>query len=130
LGIIGTGLLSVPVLAGSAAYALGEARGWPVGLSRNPSQAKAFYTTIAAAMIVGALANVFKVSPLKALVWAAALNAVVAAPVMILTIRLGTSAKVMGKFKIARGWSVLGWLATGLMAAASIAFLISLFVGA
>src|SRR5471032_2804300 len=69
LGIFGTGLLSVPVLAGSAAYALGEARRWPVGLSRRPLQAKAFYGAIAMATLIGAVANVFALNPVKALVW-------------------------------------------------------------
>jgi NRAMP (natural resistance-associated macrophage protein)-like metal ion transporter len=125
LGILGTGLLAVPVLAGSAAYALGEARQWPVGLSRRPAEAKAFYGTIAAATAVGAVANVLHVSPLKALVWSAALNAIVAAPVMVLVMRLGMSRKVMGQFRVRGAWLALGWCATGLMAIASAAFLIS-----
>jgi NRAMP (natural resistance-associated macrophage protein)-like metal ion transporter len=126
LGIIGTGLLAVPVLAGSAAYALGEARRWPVGLSRLPSEAKAFYATIAAATAVGALANVLHISPLKALVWSAALNAIVAGPVMVLVMRLGASKKLMGQFRVSGAWLALGWCATALMAIASLAFLISL----
>jgi NRAMP (natural resistance-associated macrophage protein)-like metal ion transporter len=126
LGIVGTGLLAVPVLAGSAAYALGEARRWPVGLSRNPSEAKAFYATIAAATAVGAVANALGISPLKALVWAAALNALVAAPIMILVMRLASSRKVMGSFRIGGWWLVLGWCATGVMALASLAYLLSL----
>ena len=126
LGIVGTGLLAVPVLAGSAAYALGEARQWPVGLSRLPSEAKAFYATIAAATALGALANVLHISPLKALVWSAALNAVVAGPVMVLVMRLAASRRVMGQFRITGAWFVLGWCATGVMVIASLAFLISL----
>ncbi|HEX3837648.1 MAG TPA: divalent metal cation transporter [Steroidobacteraceae bacterium] len=126
LGIIGTGLLAVPVLAGSAAYALGEARRWPVGLSRNPSAAKAFYATIAAATAIGAFANVLHISPLKALVWSAALNAIAAGPVMVLVMRLGASRKLMGQFRVRGAWLALGWCATGLMAIASLAFLISL----
>jgi NRAMP (natural resistance-associated macrophage protein)-like metal ion transporter len=126
LGIIGTGLLAVPVLAGSAAYALGEARRWPVGLSRNPSAAKAFYATIAIATAVGAFANVLHISPIKALVWSAALNAVAAGPVMVLVMRLGSSRKLMGQFTVRGSWLALGWCATGLMAIASLAFLASL----
>jgi NRAMP (natural resistance-associated macrophage protein)-like metal ion transporter len=126
LGIIGTGILSVPVLAGSAAYALGEARGWPVGLSRQPHQAKAFYATIGAATLIGALANVFSISPVKALVWSAVLNAIVAVPVMVLIMRMATSTKVMGKFKIA-GWAGgVGWFAVAVMGIASVIFLVSL----
>jgi len=130
IGIIGTGLLSVPVLAGSAAYALGESRGWRVGLSSTPSQAKWFYLTILAATLAGALSNVFKISPIKALVWSAALNAIVAAPMMVLIMRLATSRQVMGQFTIGRAWTGLGWLGTGIMALASTAFLLSLLFGA
>jgi NRAMP (natural resistance-associated macrophage protein)-like metal ion transporter len=126
LGIIGTGLLSVPVLAGSAAYALGEAQGWPTGLSKQPGQAKAFYTAIATATLVGAAANVLRISPIKALIWAAALNAVVAVPVMFLVMRIATNKKIMGQFRIERPWVMLGWLATGVMTVASVAFLLSL----
>lgn len=128
LGIIGTGLLSVPVLAGSAAYALGEARRWPVGLSRQPKQAKAFYGTIAVATVFGAVANVLKVSPIKALVWAAVLNAVAAVPIMVLLMQMGSNRAVMGQFTIARRSRVVGWLATLVMGAASLGFIISLCV--
>jgi Mn2+/Fe2+ NRAMP family transporter len=128
LGIIGTGLLSVPVLAGSAAYALGEAQSWPTGLSKKPEQAKAFYAAIAAATLVGAAANVLNISPIRALIWAAALNAVIAGPVMFLIMKMATNKKIMGPFRIERPWVVLGWLATGVMAVASVAFLLSLAV--
>ncbi len=126
LGIIGTGLLSVPVLAGSAAYALGEARGWPVGLAQQPTQAKAFYATIAAATVLGALANLLEVSPIKALIWSAVLNALAAAPIMVLIMQMGANTSVMGKFTISRRSRTLGWLATGVMGAASAGFLVSL----
>ncbi len=126
LGIVGTGLLAVPVLAGSAAYALGEARQWPVGLSKQPTHAKSFYAAIAAATLVGAAANILKISPVKALIWSAALNAVVAVPVMCLIMRIAASKKIMGEFIVTGAWVILGWMATGLMAIASLAFLISL----
>jgi Mn2+/Fe2+ NRAMP family transporter len=129
LGIIGTGLLSVPVLAGSAAYALGEARHWPVGLSRQPKQAKAFYGTIAAATLVGAVANILKVSPMKALVWSAVLNAIVAAPIMVLLMQMATNVSIVGKFTISRRSRVVGWIATLIMGAASLGFIISLIFG-
>jgi Mn2+/Fe2+ NRAMP family transporter len=126
LGIVGTGLLSVPVLAGSAAYALGEARRWPVGLSRQPKQAKAFYAAIAVATLAGAIANVLKVSPIKALVWAAVLNALVAVPIMVLLMRIATNSSIMGKFTISLRSRLIGWVATAIMAAASFGFLLSL----
>jgi Mn2+/Fe2+ NRAMP family transporter len=129
IGIIGTGLLSVPVLAGSAAYALGEARRWPVGLSRQPKQAKAFYGTIAVATLIGAVANMLKVSPMKALVWSAVLNAIVAVPIMMLLMRISTNSSVMGEFTISRRSRVLGWLATSVMGIASLGFIIALILG-
>jgi NRAMP (natural resistance-associated macrophage protein)-like metal ion transporter len=127
LGIVGTGLLSVPVLAGSAAYALGEARHWPVGLSRHPSQAKAFYGTIMAATLVGAIANIASISPVKALVWSAVLNALTAVPVMVLLMLIGCSRTIMGEFTISLRSRIGGWLATAVMAFASLAFIVSLF---
>ena len=125
IGIIGTGLLSIPVLAGSAAYALGEARGWPVGLARKPLQAKAFYGAIAVATLLGAAANFFQLNPVKALVWTAVLNGIVAVPVMALLMLLTTSAVIMGQFKISRLWMVTGWIGTGVMGVASGAFIVA-----
>ena len=83
LSVIGTGLLAVPVLAGSLAYALGEARDWPVGFSRRWQDAKAFYATVGLAMLVGIILNYTHIDPIKALFWSAVLNGVVAAPVMV-----------------------------------------------
>jgi NRAMP (natural resistance-associated macrophage protein)-like metal ion transporter len=127
LGIVGTGLLAVPVLAGSAAYALGEARHWPVGLSRQPQQAKAFYATIAIATLLGALANLLHISPIKALVWSAVLNALTAVPIMVLLIKIGCNKQIMGNFVISRRSRWIGWLATAVMALASAGFIVSLF---
>jgi Mn2+/Fe2+ NRAMP family transporter len=124
LGITGTGLLSIPVLAGSAAYALGEARNWPVGLARKPLQAKAFYTAITFATVLGAGANIFALNPVKALIWAAVLNGIVAVPVMVLLMLMGSSEKIMGQFRISPLWRIVGWLATGIMAVASLSFII------
>lgn len=125
IGIIGTGLLSVPVLAASGAYALGEARRWNVGLSRKPLQAKAFYSTIGLATLLGAVANVVHVDPMRALVWAAVLNGLVAVPVMVMVMLLGARADVMGKFRISLRLRAFGWTATVAMAAASAVFLYS-----
>jgi NRAMP (natural resistance-associated macrophage protein)-like metal ion transporter len=123
VGVIGTGLLSVPVLAGSAAYALGEARRWPVGLSRAPLEAKAFYTSIALATLLGALANLLHINPIKALLWAAVLNGIVSVPVMAMVMLLGSRADVMGRFRISMRLKLTGWTATIVMAAASVIFL-------
>lgn len=129
LGIIGTGLLSIPVLAGSAAYAMGEAQGWEVGLAKQPLQAKAFYGAIIAATVLGAAANFFELNPVKALVWSAVINGAVAVPVMALLLMMSSKASIMGKFTISNTWKVLGWAATGLMAAATLAFGISTALG-
>jgi NRAMP (natural resistance-associated macrophage protein)-like metal ion transporter len=123
LGIIGTGLLSVPVLAGSAAYALGEARRWPVGLARQPSHAKAFYSAIAVATLLGAGANLTALNPVKALVWAAVINGIVAVPVMALLMLIATRVDVLGEFKISGAWTILGWMATAIMGVSALAFL-------
>jgi Mn2+/Fe2+ NRAMP family transporter len=125
LGIVGTGLLSVPVLAGSAAYALGEARRWPVGFSREWGQAKAFYVSIAFATLLGALAKLLRIGPIKALLWAAVLNGVVSVPVMVMVMLLGARADVMGKLRISMRLKVTGWIATTVMAGASVVFLCS-----
>ena len=123
IGIIGTGLLSVPVLAASGAYALGEARRWNVGLSRAPRHAKAFYATIALATLLGAAANVAHINPMKSLVWAAVLNGLVAVPVMVMVMLLGSRTDVMGEFSISTRLKVFGWIATAVMAAAATVFL-------
>lgn len=125
LGIVGSGLLSVPVLAGSAAYALGEARRWPVGLTRKPLQAKAFYGTITTATLVGALANFAAIRPMKALVWAAVINGIVAVPVMGLLMRMAADRRIMGQFTVSRSWLALGWFATAIMAIAGTGWAVS-----
>ncbi|MBV9995710.1 MAG: divalent metal cation transporter [Caulobacteraceae bacterium] len=120
LGIIGTGLLAAPVLAGSAAYALGEAFGWPVGLSRKPRRAKAFYGVLAALMTAGALLNFTPIDPIKALFWSAVINGVVAAPVMAMMMLLATRKKVMKEFTLPAPLQIAGWAATLVMAAAAV----------
>jgi NRAMP (natural resistance-associated macrophage protein)-like metal ion transporter len=121
LGVIGTGLLSVPVLAGSAAYALGEARKWPTGLSRQPMEAKAFYAVICVATIVGMIMNFTPVDPIRALYWSAVINGVVAVPVMAIMMWLAATPKVMGEFAVT-GWvKTLGWVATWVMTFAVVA---------
>ncbi len=82
LGIVGTGLFAVPVLAGSAAYAVGEALHWKVGLGRLPHEAKAFYGLIAIATLIGIAINLVHIDPIKALYWTAVINGIVAAPLM------------------------------------------------
>jgi NRAMP (natural resistance-associated macrophage protein)-like metal ion transporter len=121
LGIIGIGLLAVPVLAGSAAYALGEALGWPTGLSRLPRDAKAFYGTIAAATLIGIIINFVGIDPIKALFWSAVLNGIVAVPLMAVIMVMAMQPRVMGPFILPRSLWAMGWLTTGVMAVAVVA---------
>jgi NRAMP (natural resistance-associated macrophage protein)-like metal ion transporter len=120
LGIVGTGLLAVPVLAGSAAYALGEARKWPSGLARKPMEAKAFYATIVVATLMGILMVFSPLDPIKALFWSAVINGVVAVPVMAMMMFITANKKIMGRFKVTGALRAIGWLATAVMAAAAI----------
>jgi len=129
LGIVGTGLLAVPVLAGSAAYAVGEAFGWHVGLSRKFNRAQAFYATIAVSMLVGAVLNFTPIDPIKALFWSAVINGVVSVPVMVMMMLLGANKAVMGEFTLTRGLKSVGWLATGVMAVAVGAMFVSMAMG-
>jgi NRAMP (natural resistance-associated macrophage protein)-like metal ion transporter len=125
IGIIGTGLLALPVLAGSSAYAVGETLGWHVGLSRKPQRAKAFYATIAVATLLGVLLNNSPIDPIKALFWSAVINGVVAVPVMALMMHLSSHKQAMGDFKLGRGLQIVGWLATAVMAAAAIGLFVT-----
>lgn len=128
LGIIGTGLLAVPVLAGSASYALGEARRWPTGLARRPLEAKAFYAAIVAATLAGIGINVSPIDPIKALFWSAVINGVVAAPVMAMMVLIASNGKIMGKFTIRRGRRIIAWFATLVMAVAAVSMAITSMV--
>ena len=124
LGIIGTGLLALPVLAGSAAYAIGELRGWPVGLERKPEGARAFYAVIAAGMGIGLCIIFLPIDPIKALVWSAVLNGIIAVPLMAATMRVASSRRLLGPFVAPRWQRLLGWTATAAMAAAALALLL------
>jgi len=119
LGIVGTGLLAVPVLAGSAAYALGEARKWPTGLAREPLEAKAFYVTIVLATFAGVAINFSPLDPMRALFFSAVINGVVAVPVLAMVMLITSNRAIMGRFTIDGSRRILGWLATAIMAAAA-----------
>jgi NRAMP (natural resistance-associated macrophage protein)-like metal ion transporter len=128
MGIVGTGLLAVPVLAGSAACALGEARRWPVGLARKPKAAKAFYLTIGTATLIGILINFSPINPIKALYWSAVINGVVAVPVMAIMMSMAVNPKVMGKFTIPPLMRVIGWVATAVMGLAVVGMAVTAWV--
>jgi len=122
IGIIGTGLLAVPVLAGSSAYAVGDAWGFKTGLDSMPWQATGFYAVIGAGMLLGLGMLWSPLDPIKALYWSAVINGVVAVPVMA-ALMIVASSKAMGKFKVGPLLGGLGWLSTAVMAAAAIAMI-------
>lgn len=121
LGIVGTGLLAVPVLAGSAAYAIGDSRGWPCGLEHKPWEAVGFYSVIGAATLLGLGIEWSPINPIKALFWSAVLNGVIAVPIMAAMMIVVSRRAAMGRFTASRRLLALGWTATAIMAAAAIA---------
>ncbi len=121
-GIIGTGLLAVPVLAGSTAYALSETFRWREGLDRRPLQAKSFYATIAASTMAGVGLNFTRLDPIKALYWSAVVNGLLAAPVMAVMMLIASNGRIMGRLTLSRPMLLAGWLATLVMFAASLGF--------
>ncbi|MFL6713481.1 MAG: NRAMP family divalent metal transporter [Sulfurifustis sp.] len=129
LGIVGTGLLAVPVLAGSAAYAVAEALRWPAGLDLKPGAAKGFYTIIAVSTLLGVAFDFSSVAPMKALLAAAIVNGVIAVPMMAVLMRMAADRHVMGSFAITRRLKVLGWSATVVMAAMAVLLVWTLLRG-
>nr|WP_321985704.1 divalent metal cation transporter [uncultured Lichenicoccus sp.] len=123
-GIVGTGLLAVPVLAGSSAYALSEAFRWREGLDRRLLQAKSFYATIAVSTMVGVGLNFSTLDPVKALYWSAVVNGVLSAPVMAVMMLVGANGRIMGRLTLSRPMLVFGWTATIVMATASVGFFV------
>jgi len=124
LGIIGTGLLAVPVLAGATAYAVSEVFGWTDSLESRPSEARAFYTVIAVATLGGVGLTFIGLDPVRALYWAAVVNGILAAPVMAVMMLIARNKAVMGRLVLSRGLTIGGWLATAVMAIASLLFFI------
>ena len=124
VGIIATGLLAVPVLAGSAAYAVSEMFGWAGSLEARPNNARAFYATIAVATLLGAALNFVGLDPVRALYWAAVVNGVLAAPLMAVMMLIVRNPRVMGRLTVSRSMAIWGWAATAVMAAATLAFFI------
>jgi len=122
-GIIGTGLLAVPILAGSAAYAVAEAFKWPIGLGLQFVQARGFYAIVIVATILGVALNFTSIDPIKALFWSAVINGVIAVPIMAVMMLMAVRGDIMGPFVITRRLTVLGWLATAGMAVVVLAML-------
>lgn len=124
LGILGTGLLAVPVLAGSSAYAVGEVRGWKTGLELELKRAPKFYAVICAGIMIGVLVDLSPLDPIKTLFWSAVVNGVIVVPIMIALMIVASRSKQMGKFVATRSQRVFGWGATGMMAVAAVAMFV------
>ncbi len=120
LGIIGVGLIGVPVLAGSAGYALAEAMGWKWGLERKAVDARGFYGVIAVSVLAGLVIQYSPISPMKALFWSAVINGVVAVPLMVVILVLASRKSVMGAYTNTRSLTILGWIGTAVMGAAAV----------
>lgn len=128
IGIIGTGLLAIPVLAGSSSYALAESFRWKEGLYRNLQQAYAFYGIIIISMLVGLAINFIGIDPIKALIYAAVANGVVAPIIILMIILISSNKKIMGHWRNKPLVTAIGWLVFGLMSLAGIAALVTLFL--
>lgn len=124
-GVIGTGLLAVPIFAGSAGFALGEAFGWKVGLSRNPREAKGFYGIIAGATAIGIGLNFLDANVIKFLVVAAVINGIVELPVIVMMMLVAANRNIMGELAISGVWTTLGWATFAVMGAAAIALAVT-----
>jgi Mn2+/Fe2+ NRAMP family transporter len=120
LGILGVGLIGVPVLAGSAAYALSEAMDWKWGLERKATDARGFYGIIAVSVLAGLVIQYSPISPMKALFWSAVINGVVAVPLVVVIILLASKKSVMGSFPASRSTLILGWITAVVMGLAAI----------
>jgi len=126
-GIIRTGLLAVPVLAGSAAYAVSELYGWKAGLSHGFREAKGFYLIIVAATGIGTVMGYLELDPIKALVWSAIVNGVISVPIMAALLWIGQSERLMGQHTITARHRFFGWTATAVMAVAVVVMLATSF---
>jgi len=124
-GIVGTGLLAVPVLAGSAAYAIAESFDWRIGLGRKPMEARGFYMILIIATLLGVALNFTPIDPIKALFWSAVINGVIAVPIMVVIMLMVARSDVMGQFVITPGLRITGWLATAVMAFAVLAMAVT-----
>lgn len=127
IGIIGTGLLAIPVLAGSSSYALAESFRWKEGLYRNLQQAYAFYGVIIISMLVGLGINFIGIDPIKALIYSAVANGLVAPVILLMIVLISSNKKIMGRWRNKRHVTFIGWITFGLMAIVGLAAIITLF---
>lgn len=127
IGIIGTGLLAIPILAGSASYAISESLGWKEGLYRKLKEARAFYAVIAVSIVIGILINFIGINPIKALIYSAILNGIVAPIIIVCIVHISSSQKIMGHFKNSFFTKTIGWIVAVLMGVTALAAIYSLF---
>jgi len=125
LGVVGTGLLAVPVLAGASAYAVAETMRWPSGLERKPLRARGFYAVIALATLAGTAMNFVHVNPIRALYWTAVINGVIAVPMLVAIMLLASRERTMGRFAISGTLRTAGWLTAAVMAACVVAMAVA-----
>ena len=127
VGIIGTGMLAIPVLAGSASYAISESFGWKEGLYRKLKEARAFYGIITLSIVIGIIINFIGIDPIKALIYSAIANGIVAPIILIFIVHISGSHKIMGHYKNSKIGNIIGWITTILMGITAIAAIYSLF---
>ncbi|MGE5499485.1 MAG: NRAMP family divalent metal transporter [Syntrophothermus sp.] len=114
-GIIGTGLLAIPILAASAAYSIGEFMKWKVSLEEKPNRAKGFYVVIAVSILLGFILNLTPANPIKALFWAAVINGFITVPVIAIMMLISQNREIMGRFRITSFLRIIGWLLAGII---------------
>jgi len=127
IGIIGTGMLAIPILAGSASYAISESFGWKEGLYRKLNEARAFYGVIILSIIIGILINFIGIDPIKALIYSAIANGIIAPIVLVFIVHISGSKQIMGRYKNSRFGNIMGWIVTILMGITALAAIYSLF---
>lgn len=126
-GIVGLGLLAIPVFAGSAAYALAETFGWEYGLAKKPANARGFYAVMAAATVAGTILEFAKIDPMRALIYTAVINGVVAVPLILIILLIGRNESIMGRYRSGTWSNAVGWITFGAMALAAVAMFVSIF---
>ena len=129
MGIIGTGMLAVPVLTGSAAYAVSEVFRWRASLESKPNRAPKFYRFLAVATLIGIVMNFVGIDPIRALYWSAVINGVVSVPLMVILMLMSANRAVVGKFVLPPYLRIIGWIATAIMFLASLGFLATQLLG-
>ncbi len=127
LGLIGTGLLAIPVLAGSASFAVAELFGWRSGLDLSPRRARRFYLVIAGAIVTGMILDAFETNPIQMLFWSAVLNGILAPPLLVLVMLVGNNRNIMGEHTNGSWLNLFGWTATALMTVAAVAFFVTVW---